>query len=222
MSIFQLLSRRTRTVLATLFLLVIATVGCSGGSNSTASEQSPEIVGDYLTCKGFVDAPNIEAVTGESGLQARERLIAVTGVPGLVDSGAVNNCLVEVFETVDSNDVPFPGSSMTLSIVKFQNNEAAMTLFDSTLASVLLSVEQIGDLAEVKQEVIGANSYMLDISVGGIGAIVVFVSEGVFVSMSSTSDADGSALLNGAQLVTAAEGVQSRLPGFAQSWFTDQ
>ena len=63
---------------------------------------------------------------------------------------------------------------------------------------------------------------MLDISVGGIGAIVVFVSEGVFVSMISTSDADGSALLNGAQLVTAAEGVQSRLPGFAQSRFTDK
>lgn len=209
---FQLRSRRTRAILATMLLLVIAAVACSSDGELTTAEQAPRAVGDYESCKGFVDAKSIAAVTGESDLQARERVLEVGGVPGLVDSGAVNNCLVEVFLTVDANDVPFPGTSMTLSIVKFATNDSAMTLFDSTLASVLLSVEQIGDLAEVQQEVIGADSYMLDISVGGIGAIVVFVSDSVFVSMSSTSDSDGNALLNGVQLVNAARDVQSRLP----------
>ena len=130
----------------------------------------------------------------------------------LAESGAVNNCLIEVFRSLATNDVLIPGESMTLSIVKFQTPDSAVTLFESTLASVILSAGQIGDLAEVQQGVIGANSYLMDIKVGGIGAIIVYVSDTVFISISSTSDSEGNALLNGEQLVIAAQGVQSRLP----------
>ena len=206
---------RIRIIIATLFLLIVAVVACSSESESEVSAPTAPptvVVGNYESCRGFLDAQSIEDLTGETGLFDRERVIVITGVPGLAESGAVNNCLIEVFRSLATNDVLIPGESMTLSIVKFQTPDSAVTLFESTLASVILSAGQIGDLAEVQQGVIGANSYLMDIKVGGIGAIVVYVSDTVFISMSSTSDSEGNALLNGGQLVIAAQGVQSRLP----------
>lgn len=221
-------NRHIKIIVATLFLLVIAAVACTSGSDNSESEPTAQIeppravVGDYETCLGFLDAQHIEEIVGDNGLFARERVIRVEGIPGLAESGAVSNCLVEVFRTVEMNDVPTPGESLALSIVKFQTRESASLLFDSTLASAILSAGQIGDAASVQREVIGVDSYLLDIKVGGLGAIVVYISDTAFVSMSSTADSDGKALLNGAQLLTAAEGVQSRLPQFAQTRFTDR
>ncbi len=204
---------RARIIIASLFLLIFAAAACSSESEASAPTVPPTpAVGNYELCLGFLDAQSIEDLTGETGLFDRERVMAIAGVPGFAESGAVNNCLIEVFRSLATNDVLIPGESVTLSIVKFQSNEAAVSLFDSTLASVILSVGQIGDLAEVQQGVIGADSYLLDIKVGGIGAIVVYVSNTVFVSMSSMSDSEGNALLSGEQLVAAAQGVQSRLP----------
>lgn len=217
--------RRTRIFIATLFLLIIAAVACSSDreSETTAPTVPPrELIGNYETCTGFLDAQSIEELTGESGLFDRERVINVEGVPGLAESGAVDDCLIEVFRSFETNDVPTPGKSVALSIVKFQSSASAVSLFDSTLASALLSAGQIGDLAEVRREVVGADSYLLDIKAGGVGAIVVYVSDTAFISISATPDAEGNALLTVEQLVAAAQGVQSRLPGFAQSRFAGQ
>jgi hypothetical protein len=96
--------------------------------------------------------------------------------------------------------------------VKFETNELAKSLFNSTLAAAILTAEQVGDLAEVHQDVVGTDSYLMDIKAGGIGAIVVYVFDSTFISMSSTADGENNALLDGQDLVNVAQGVQSRLP----------
>lgn len=202
-------SRRIRIVTATLYILIIVAVACSSDSSSGSSAT---VDGSYESCKGFIDSQLIEGLTGESDLVERERVLEVGSTEELAESGITKNCLIEVFGTVGNNDEPAPGDSITLSIVKFESNELAISLFDSTLASALLSVEQVGEIAEIEREVIGVDSYLMDIKVGGIGAIVVYVSDSVFISISSTADSAGNALLDGWQLVTAAQGVQSRLP----------
>ena len=107
---------------------------------------------------------------------------------------------------------PMAGDSVTLSLVRFDTAELAKSLYNSTLASAILTAEQVGDLAEIQQEVVGKDSYLMDVNAGGIGAIVVFVFDSTFVSMSSTADDESNALLDGQGLVNAAQGVQSRLP----------
>jgi hypothetical protein len=52
----------------------------------------------------------------------------------------------------------------------------------------------------------------MNIDASGIGAIVVYVHDSVFISMSSATNAEGRALLDEQSLVNAAQSVQSRLP----------
>ncbi len=221
----QNLKRHAQILIAALFLVIFVAVACTGGDDTESETPSPppvELIGNYETCKGFLDAGTVEDLTGKSGLFERERVIPIASIQGLAESGATNNCLIEVFGSFEGNDELTPGDSLALSIVKFQSNESALNLFDSTLASALLSVEQIGDRADVQQEVIGADSYLLNIRAAGIGAIIVYVSGNSFVSMSATSDSHGNALLTESQLIAVAEGVQSRLPEFARDRFTGQ
>lgn len=85
-------------------------------------------------------------------------------------------------------------------------------MYDSTLSAAQLTAEQVGDLAELTEGVAGTKSHLMDIKAGGIGAIVAYASGSTFISISSTADGQGNALLDGLKLVDAAQGVQSRLP----------
>ena len=87
-----------------------------------------------------------------------------------------------------------------------------MLLYNSTLASALITTEQLGDLGEIRQEVIGSDSYLMDVRTGGVGAIVVFAADSIFVSMSATVDSQGRGLVNSKELLQVAQDMQSRLP----------
>lgn len=166
----------------------------------------------YETCEGFVTAENLGGGADPIGLIHRARVIPIESIPGLADSGADANCLIELFRTIDGDDSTVSGDSITISLVQFESREIALNLYNSTLAAAILTREQVGDLAEILQGVVGEYSYLMDVKTGGVGAIVVFVSGSTFVSMSSTSDAENNALLDGQQLVDSAQGLQSRLP----------
>ena len=184
-------------------------IACSSDDDSGSAVVA---TGDYTTCENFVDLELVEELSGTSGLVDRVQSLDVASIEGLTESGATDNCLIELFRTVDGNDQPTPGDSMAVSIVNFESSELALGLYNSTLAASLLSVEQVGELAVIEQEVIGPDSYLMDIKVGGIGAIVVYVSNSTFITLNSTTDSDGEALLDARKLVTAAQSVQSRLP----------
>ncbi|MBC8453177.1 MAG: hypothetical protein H8D69_01750 [Chloroflexi bacterium] len=201
---------RTLIFVSALILLALAAVACS--SESETQDSVGSTTGNYATCEGFITAKQMEAETGQSALTERVRVFDIASIPGLAESGATANCLIEVFRTVDGDDQPAPGDSLTLSIVQFETSDLALSLFNSTLASAIITAEQVGDLAEIQQEVVGSDSYLMDVKSGGIGAIVVYVFDSTFISMSSTADAEGNALLDGQELVNVAEGVQSRLP----------
>ena len=201
---------RTHLLISALLFLVIAAVACS-------SEADPDTIsnadfGDFDTCEGFIVAEHLEGEADTSGLVDRVRVLDVGSIPGLAESGATANCLIEVFRTLDGSDSPAPGDSVTLSLVQFESNELAKSLYNSTLAAAILTAEQVGDLAEVHQDVVGTDSYLMDVKAGGIGAIVIYVFDSTFISMSSTADSENNALLDGKNLVNVAEGVQSRLP----------
>ena len=202
--------KRTFPLFSALLVLVVASIACSSEADSESVNDisSPS----YETCEGFVTAENLGGGTNPTGLVDRVSIIDITSIPGLADSGATANCLIEVFRTVDGTDSAAPGDSITLSLVQFETDEIALNLYNSTLAAAILTAEQVGDLAEIRQEVIGEHSYLMEIKAGGIGAIAVFVSGSTFISMSSTADDESNALLDGKQLVDSAQGVQSRLP----------
>lgn len=210
MSISQ---RRTNLFITALLLLAIAAVACSSAddTNSDSLDTGSAAV-SYETCEGFITTDHVEAESGTSGLVDRVRVLDVNSIPGLAESGATANCLIEVFRTIGGDDNPAPGDSITLSLVQFETPELASSLYNSTLAAAILTTEQVGDLAEIQQSVVGADSYLMDVKAGGIGAIVVYTFGSTFVSMSSTANDEGSALLDGQQLVNLAQGVQSRLP----------
>ena len=205
-------NHRIGLLIATLAFLAIASVACSGDSDGDAKSISESTVANFATCEGFIDASTVESQTGVSGLIDRIQVIDVASIPGLAESGATDNCLIEVFRTVDSNDSPAPGDSVSVSLVRFEVVETAALLYNSTLAAGILTAEQIGDLGDIQQGVVGNDSYLMVVDAGGVGAIVVFVHGSVFISMSSATNADGNALLDREALVTAAQGVQSRLP----------
>ena len=202
--------KRTFLLSSALLVLVIALIACSSSTNLKTAKDvlSPS----YETCEGFVNAENLGGGVDPAGLIHRARVIPIDSIPGLADSGATANCLIEMFKTIDGNDSPVSGDSITISLVQFESREVALNLYNSTLAAAILTREQVGDLAEIMQDVVGEYSYLMDVKTGGVGAIVVFVSGSTFVSMSSTSDAENNALLDGGQLVNSAQGVQSRLP----------
>jgi len=202
---------RSQILISALLLIVLAAVACSGDSDS-ASDDGNLLAGNYETCEGFINAQHVEDATGASGLIDRVRVLDVASIAGLAESGATANCLVEVFRTVDGADQPAPGDSVSLSIVQFETNELALSLYNSTLAAAILTAEQVGDLAEIQQGVVDSESYLMDVKAGGIGAIVVYVFGSTFLSMSSTANDESIALLDGQALVDAARGVQSRLP----------
>jgi hypothetical protein len=201
--------KRSITLFLTLLMLSLASIACSSDSDSNPTEDISSA--SYETCEGFVTAENLGGGVDTTGLVDRAKILSIASIPGLADSGATANCLIEVFRTVDGSDTPAPGDSITLSLVKFETREVALNLFNSTLAAAILTGEQVGDLAEIRQEVVGEDSYLMDVKAGGIGAIVVFVSGSTFISMSSTADDQSNALLDGQQLVESAQGVQSRL-----------
>ena len=201
---------RTHLLISALLLLVIAAVACS--SEAEPEKVSGAATGDFDTCEGFIAAEHLEGEADTSGLVDRVQVIDVGTIPGLSESGATANCLVEVFRTLDGSDAPAPGGSVALSLVQFKTNELAKSLYNSTLAAAILTAEQVGDLAEIHQDVVGTDSYLMDVKAGGIGAIVVYVFDSTFISMSSTADAENNALLDGQDLVNVAHGVQSRLP----------
>ena len=202
--------KRTFLLFSALLVLVIASIACSSDADSKSAEDTSGP--NYETCEGFVTAETLGGGTDPTGLVDRARVLDVVSIPGLAESGATANCLIEVFRTIDGNDSPAAGDSITLSLVQFETEEIALNLYNSTLAAAILTAEQVGDLAEIRQEVVGEHSYLMDIKAGGIGAIVVFVSGSTFTSMSSTADGESNALLDGQQLVESATGVQSRLP----------
>jgi hypothetical protein len=202
--------KRTFSLFSALLVLVIASIACSSSTNlKTANDVSSP---SYETCEGFVNAENLGGGADPVGLIHRARVIPIDSIPGLADSGATANCLIELFKTIDGDDSPVPGDSITISLVQFESREIALNLYNSTLAAAILTREQVGDLAEILQGVVGEYSYLMDIKTGGVGAIIVFVSGSTFVSMSSTSDAENNALLDGQQLVDSAQGIQSRIP----------
>lgn len=201
---------RTNLLLAAIFLMAFAAIACSSSDESDA--ESTASIGSYETCEGFVEVQSIEEATGTSGLIDRIEVFDVDAIPGLVDSGAIDNCLIEVFRTVGGNDVPTPGESVTVSLVRFENSELAQLLYNSTLASAILASEQIGELSEVQQGVVSVDSYLMDIKAAGIGAIIVFVQDSTFISMSATADDEGKSLLDEQQLIDTAEAVKARLP----------
>ena len=210
MSISQ---HRTNLFITALLLLAIAAVACSSADdNDSDSSDSGRAVGNYETCEGFITADHVETESGTSGLVDRVRVLDVASIPGLAESGANSNCLIEVFRTIDGSDNPAPGDSITLSLVQFETTELAASLYNSTLAAAILTAEQVGDLAEIQQGVVGTDSYLMDIKAGGIGAIVVYTLDSAFISMSSTPNGDGEALLDGQKIINVAQGVQSRLP----------
>ena len=201
---------RTNLLLAAIFLMAFAAIACS--SSDESEPESAASVGNYETCEGFVEVQSIEEVSGTSGLIDRVQVFDVDASPALVDSGATDNCLIEVFRTIDGNDSPVPGESMAISLVRFETSELAQLLYNSTLASAILAGEQIGELSEVQQGVVSVDSYLMDIKAAGIGAIVVFVQGTTFISMSATADDEGKSLLDAEQLVNTAEALKVRLP----------
>ena len=164
-------------------------------SSQPASSDTP--TGAYDSCKGFADSNMIEDLTGTVGLVERTQILDIDSIPGLTESGAVNNCIIEVFRTVN---------------VRFESKEQALLLYNSALASALITAEQIGDIAVIQQGLIGNDSYLMDVKSGGVGAIAVYVQETAFISMSSTADSEGKALLDAGSLTAAALLVQARIP----------
>ena len=185
---------------------------------SCADEPAPSdtSAGTYESCEGFIDSNMIENLTGVVGLIERAQTLDSNDIPGLAESGAVNNCIIEVFRTVGSTDEPSPGDSLVIQIVQFGTNEQALLLYNSALASALITTEQLqeqlGNLAVIQQGLIGSDSYLMDVKTGGIGAMAVYVHETAFISMSSTADSDGKTLLDAGGLTAAAIMVQERLP----------
>ncbi|MCS5643734.1 MAG: hypothetical protein NZ807_10790 [Dehalococcoidia bacterium] len=190
-------------------IIVIMLLGMSC-SSQPASSDTP--TGAYDSCKGFADSNMIEDLTGTVGLVERTQILDIDSIPGLTESGAVNNCIIEVFRTVNDTNQPSPGDSLTISIVRFESKEQALLLYNSALASALITAEQIGDIAVIQQGLIGNDSYLMDVKSGGVGAIAVYVQETAFISMSSTADSEGKALLDAGSLTAAALLVQARIP----------
>jgi hypothetical protein len=198
--------------LATLVLLAITSVACSSDSGPKPATEPNSAVGNYETCTGFISFDSIADLTGVEGLFERVSVTDVAAVPELAESGTIDSCLVEIFQSVDESDNPVPGESLTLFLVRFENSELAQEQYNSTLASALIGKEQLGELAVLQQDVVGTNSYLMDVSASGIGALVVFAFNSTFVSISSTADDESNALFDGHNLVNAAQSVQSRLP----------
>ncbi|NQW20105.1 MAG: hypothetical protein HQ477_05185 [Chloroflexi bacterium] len=193
-----------------MLLVLLATAACSSEAKPEATPAS--LTGSYETCEGFITAQIVEDETGVSGLVDEVRILEIDSISGTPESGAINNCLIEVFRTVDGSDSVAPGESVSLSLVRFETNELAISLFHSALAAAIVTAEQVGELAEIQQGVIGNDSYLMNVKAGGIGAIVVYVYDSTFISMSSTADDESNALLGGQKLVDSAQGVHSRLP----------
>ncbi len=194
-------------------ICVIVLLAMSCANQSAPSDTS---AGTYESCQGFIDSNMIENLTGVTGLIERAQALDSNAIPGLAESGADNNCIIEVFRTVDSTDEPSPGDSLIIQIVQFETNEQALLLYNSALASALITTEQlqeqIGDLAVIQQGLIGSDSYLMDVKTGGIGAMAVYVHETAFISMSSTADSEGNTLLDAGGLTAAALMVKERLP----------
>ncbi len=203
---------KMKLLLATLVLLAITSVACSSDSGPKPATEPNSAVGNYETCTGFISFDSIADLTGVEGLFERVSVTDVAAVPELAESGAIDSCLVEIFQSVDESDNPVPGESLTLFLVRFENSELAQEQYNSTLASALIGKEQLGELAVLQQDVVGTNSYLMDVSASGIGALVVFAFNSTFVSISSTADDESNALFDGHNLVNAAQSVQSRLP----------
>ena len=137
---------RTNLLISSLLLLVIAVVACSSDDDSSSdSDASSAASASYETCEGFITAEHVEAESGTSGLIDRVRVLDIASIPGLAESGATANCLVEVFRTIDGEDNPSPGDSITLSLVRFETPELAASLYNSTLAAAILTAEQVGE-----------------------------------------------------------------------------
>ena len=205
----KLLYRRL-TTLSAITLLAFTTTACS--TNDQVSNVDGKATATYKTCDGFISAHEIEQISGLNGLIAKSEVVNTDSIPGLAESGAIANCLIDVFRTVDGNDIPLSGDSISLSIVQFRNSEQSLSLYNSTLAAAILTAEQVGELAEIEQGIIGSDSYYMDVKVGGIGAIVVSVPDNTFISMTAARNEKNKALLNVSQLITAVKGVESRLP----------
>ncbi len=203
---------KMKLLLATLVLLAITSVACSSDSGPKPATEPNSAVGNYETCTGFISFDSIADLTGVEGLFERVSVTDVAAVPELAESGTIDSCLVEIFQSVDESDNPVPGESLTLFLVRFENSELAQEQYNSTLASALIGKEQLGELAVLQQDVVGTNSYLMDVSASGIGALVVFAFNSTFVSISSTADDESNALFDGHNLVNAAQSVQSRLP----------
>lgn len=203
---------KMKLLLATLVLLAITSLACSSDSGPKPATEPNSAVGNYETCTGFISFDSIADLTGVEGLFERVSVTDVAAVPELAESGTIDSCLVEIFQSVDESDNPVPGESLTLFLVRFENSELAQEQYNSTLASALIGKEQLGELAVLQQDVIGTNSYLMDVSASGIGALVVFAFNSTFVSISSTADDESNALFDGHNLVNAAQSVQSRLP----------
>lgn len=196
-----------RIIPVILFLLATLWASCA---NETLGPET--FSGVFESCEGFTDTGMIEDLTETSGLIQRVRVLEIDSIPGLAESGAVNNCLVEVFRTLDGDNEPAQGNSLSLSLVRFETSEQPLLLYNSALASALITTDQMGDLAKIQQEVLGPDSYLMNVKNGGIGALVVYVSGPVFVSMSSTTDSRGNTLADEEQLLDVAHNIQSRLP----------
>ena len=196
-----------RIIPVILFLLATLWASCA---NETLGPET--FSGVFESCEGFTDTGMIEDLTETSGLIQRVRVLEIDSIPGLAESGAVNNCLVEVFRTLDGDNEPAQGNSLSLSLVRFETSEQPLLLYNSALASALITTDQMGDLARIQQEVLGQDSYLMNVKNGGIGALVVYVSGPVFVSMSSTIDSRGNTSADEEPLLDVAHNVQSRLP----------
>lgn len=196
-----------RIIPVILFLLATLWASCA---NETLGPET--FSGVFESCEGFTDTGMIEDLTETSGLIQRVRVLEIDSIPGLAESGAVNNCLVEVFRTLDGDNEPAQGNSLSLSLVRFETSEQPLLLYNSALASALITTDQMGDSARIQQEVLGPDSYLMNVKNGGIGALVVYVSGPVFVSMSSTTDSRGNTLADEEQLLDVAHNIQSRLP----------
>ncbi len=96
-------------------VLVLLAMSCA--DQPTPSETS---AGTYKSCEGFIDSNMIENLTGIVGLIERAQALDSNDIPGLAESGAVNNCIIEVFRTVGSTDEPSPGDSLAIQIVQFE------------------------------------------------------------------------------------------------------
>lgn len=203
---------KMKILIATLVLLAITAVACSSDSGPKPATEPSSAVGNYETCTGFISFDSIADLTDVEGLFERVSVTDVAAVPELAESGATDSCLVEIFQSVDESDNPVSGKSLTLFLVRFENSELAQEQYNLTLATALIGKEQLGELALLQQDVVGTNSYLMNVSASGIGALVVFAFDSTFVSISSTADDESNALFDGHNLVNAAQSVQSRLP----------